>query len=759
MEWQIVARLLRPRQRHCALLPLLLTGGLLLCAPFEGGAAVWRLDRPEAIEVLAGSGVHDGLEAEITVYPDGGVWIAEAPDSTVKEEGGALFFESEGNDAITTPGNFKLYGPEIDVIEIEMAAWGVEEVLFSWMPGTASWGWSDEDGYCRIALPVKESGKFFDYRLSTADLPNWGGREIQGLRLRLPEGGRLALKSLHMQSGGALFAGSSWGFCEYRAQRALRPSLYTWAPMTLAFDLPDPDEGAARLVFSTSLLFARQGRMPRARIRILLEGQENTPLFDESFEQLDAWRAIERPIPAYKPGARLLLESSEAAAETIVLWANPLLYSRSEAASTQPNILVYVVDSLRADHLPCYGYERDTAPHLRAFADEGLLFEHFRSAETCTKASMTTLMSGVDALAHGIGCTGPGQPAGLPLFPALLREAGYVTGAVTENLYTPPDGPVAVEFSELVDLEEYSAARDGSTLEAVEDFLQKHRRRPFFLYVHTMEPHVRFFESIPVYDAPAPFLGNWGTPDDSTNRLTDLRTWEGASRRFHEDRYDECISFADANFQRVLDRLDALDLAENTVVLFLADHGEGFGAHGGRIIHGYEPFEELVGVPLILRWPGRIDPGLRMRGCYGMIDLAPTLLEIAGLGAPEIYAGASLVPCFKGRDIGADWGRLSYQGTRPGLLTHAAYAQGPWKVLGFLLNPLPALYHVGADPDEQNDLRLRHILRAYRMRAKLFRAALDQLQRRPKEQAAEAEERPVIDPERLERLRNLGYLE
>ncbi len=402
-----------------------------------------------------------------------------------------------------------------------------------------------------------------------------------------------------------------------------------------------------------------------------------------------------------------------------------------------PNILLYVVDALRADHLDNYGYPFTTAPNLCRLSDNGALFERFFSSETSTGPSMATLATGVDALVHAYPWETPGLPEQLVTFPALLRANDYVTGAVSENPFTPPYLAGAPAYSERVFLEEETGALKGRTAETAIRFMYRYADRPFFLYVHTMECH----------DGLHPSWGRKARPHSKAN---------GTQRTPAESGYDESIHFADSNFGRVLNALDGLGLAGSTLVVFTSDHGEALG-EDGRTGHGYPPFLEQIHVPLIMRWPGKIAPKQRFQPMAGMVDLTPTLLSVAGLPVPAHWKGRNLLSLATGNSsILSEEYVFANQGSGAGPTT--AFWRN-WK-LSRTPDGQTRLADWTRDPLEHENQAAQHPDIAGEMAARLERHMAEQRQLHERIYAPGSEKMTIqIDAKKIEVMEALGYLD
>jgi arylsulfatase A-like enzyme len=336
------------------------------------------------------------------------------------------------------------------------------------------------------------------------------------------------------------------------------------------------------------------------------------------------------------------------------------------AAGPRPGVLVVLADSLRADHLGAFGYERDTSPRFDALTGRGALFTEFRAASTWTKPATASLLTGLLPTAHGAvehrEVLGPGAVTLAEVF----RSAGYRTAAFSDNPFVAPEfgfgqgfevfralgsspfvnGSLLGKVLWTARILSMDGRPFGSRLPPIRGTPDLARRlfewldgtdaaRPFFAYVHAMEPHVP-------YDPPAPFRGRFADPDYAGPDHTRPPAYQGflpfetgpalpADEHHHlVARYDEEILAFDSGLGAILDGLFARGLLAGTIVVVLADHGEEFHEHGGWT-HGQSLFEELLRVPLLIAGPG-VEPG-RHAFALRATDLFPTLLSLAGLVA------------------------------------------------------------------------------------------------------------------------------
>ena len=418
------------------------------------------------------------------------------------------------------------------------------------------------------------------------------------------------------------------------------------------------------------------------------------------------------------------------------------------AAIGPPNLVLILVDTLRADFTTPYGSAEDTSPEIASWAARGVLFEQARSQSSWTKMSVASLMTSLWPRSHGIREARDGLAQQAVTLAEALRDAGYATYGVQTNGWLHQSFGFHQGFDRYVFPKAAGAPRLGApslwphaerVYEEALRLIDHHEgSQPFFLYLHFMDVHE--------YAAP-PHFKRFGTGD------------RGA--------YRAAIRWVDDTIRRVREKLAAAGHLERTVLVFTSDHGETFGEHG---VHGHarNVLTPVVWVPLVVRLPFAVDPPVRVASQVPMVDLAPTLLELAGVAPPEGFEGRSLVPLITRGEAAAD--RETFAGLGVPLFPDAsvqdAMSDGSWT---YARNALPReedpegyeakavapgaelLFDREIDPVENVNLVEREPAQARRLRAAL-RSHLDA--------SVEAVVEPGvrIDPSIAERLRALGYL-
>lgn len=335
------------------------------------------------------------------------------------------------------------------------------------------------------------------------------------------------------------------------------------------------------------------------------------------------------------------------------------------------NVVLIAIDTLRADHLGCYGYPRATSPHIDAFARNAVVFDQHIAAAIPTHPSFTTLHTGQFSITHGVVAHGGRNdiPRDAPWLASILHEAGYTTAAVDNLSQWRLDFHRGFEFYiDPTKRQALSINADNRTINRrVLPFLEQHQQEQFFLLVHYWDPHTpylpprayrRLFYS---GDPEAP--GHYSL-DGMETRHPLGKAWRETwfpqlgkhitDAHYIEALYDAEIRYCDEGVGQLLSKLEDLGLSERTVVAITSDHGEMMFRHGIFFDH-HGLYDGNLHVPLLLRVPGL--PPRRVPGMSASVDVAPTLLDLCGLAAEERMEGISLTPWLRGErdDAPREW--------------------------------------------------------------------------------------------------------
>ncbi|MFI5182773.1 MAG: sulfatase [Vicinamibacteria bacterium] len=322
-------------------------------------------------------------------------------------------------------------------------------------------------------------------------------------------------------------------------------------------------------------------------------------------------------------------------------WGAPAL---SVPDGTAPLIIVYLVDTLRADHTTPYGYARETTPQLAAFAKDGVVFETAIAQASWTKPSVASILtSQLPGIHRAVQLRDP-LDSGQVTLAEMLQAKGYATGAAIANWVIYSEGNNFEQgfdvFAGLhgADDRPSKLVEAAAVVDASLAWLDSRRGVPTFLYAHTMDPHVP-------YAAPSPFNHMFDPQPAEGRAAADPRTdyKEPPDRDRLIAQYDGDIAYGDQEFGRFVAELRRRGLYHRALLVFMADHGEEFQDHGAWL-HGRSVFDELVRIPLIVKFPGERDAGRRIQQQVQAVDVLPTILQNEGLAVPPspVIAGLPL---------------------------------------------------------------------------------------------------------------------
>jgi arylsulfatase A-like enzyme len=335
----------------------------------------------------------------------------------------------------------------------------------------------------------------------------------------------------------------------------------------------------------------------------------------------------------------------------------------SESARVRPNVLVVCIDSLRADRLSPYGGDATTSRQLAQFAVEGVVFERAFSVASWTKPAVASLLTGLYPSQHGLIASHDGRadllPDGTVTLAETLRDAGYRTGAFVENVHLQRALSALDQGFETYE-EEVGSARQ--IVEAFAAWLTKDDPRPTFAYLHLLEPHWPYVPLSPPVGVTLPpdatlTRAQWGLDGSRWPLLRDavnagrLRVTAGETAALYS-LYRGEIFDVDRVLGTLMEVLRRRSLLDETLIVIVADHGEGFLEHG-RLDHGYGPYDELLRIPLIVRLPNGANGGRRVVEQVQITDVAPTIVDYLDLVTPA-RGGRSLRRAIEGAKPGID---------------------------------------------------------------------------------------------------------
>jgi arylsulfatase A-like enzyme len=425
----------------------------------------------------------------------------------------------------------------------------------------------------------------------------------------------------------------------------------------------------------------------------------------------------------------------------------------------RPNVLLYVVDTLRVDRLGCVGGTHGTTPNLDALAAESVVFERAIAHASWTKPSMASLLTGELPALHGVVTLRDRLGTELPTLAERLAAAGYDTAAFVTNINVGPQFGFGRGFGLYrylpedengVEVHVAAEVLDQAGLEWLD---RRPADRPFFLYLHATDVHAP-------YAPRAPWRARFArTPEsavaDSGSLARRLREARGTLTDVDvgtlSDLYDAEVASLDDAFGRFWKTLRARGRDRDTLVVFVADHGEEFRDHGG-LEHGHTLFDELVHVPLIIRLPDGAGGGRRTATLVRLVDVLPTILGVVGIAPDPQAPGLPLVDG-TGADVAAA-PQVAIAASELGRRQIEAVVTGRWKVIFPPVGATRAtrVFDLQADPLEKHDLAEAHPVLIGWARQVLAGHAASATARGAHDAS------PPLDAATRERLRRLGYV-
>ena len=452
----------------------------------------------------------------------------------------------------------------------------------------------------------------------------------------------------------------------------------------------------------------------------------------------------------------------------------------------RPNIVFILIDALRADHLPIYGYSRQTAPNLTALARRGMTFTRMYAQASSTRPSVATIFSSLYPTVHKASYERDFLPDSVTVLPEILRAAGYKTFGVSANANVSPTFGYSQGFDEFWVWKTESAFRLTMMGRVAEDVLGpsllsrvlrergeivprasaitditlrwvlQGGRAPFFLYVHYIDPHEP-------YRPPSPFDQTFDYRRDPPIRaggIDPLKLLSNGQDRERIgrilDQYDGEILYADREVGRLLKGLEDLGVLENALVIVTADHGEEFFEHG-KDSHGRSAYEEVLRVPFLVYCRDKVSAGATYGGMVGLIDVMPTILALLGMEPPDEIQGRSFAAQLV-KPTEPEPERKLFAEVVQDSFALEMVRDGRFKLIQHLRGPhqgLEELYDLEQDPLERTNLapKARAGVAALRRELEAFNKFTRQAASRVR-----AEQVQKLDRDTKRALRSLGYI-
>jgi arylsulfatase A-like enzyme len=478
-------------------------------------------------------------------------------------------------------------------------------------------------------------------------------------------------------------------------------------------------------------LYGRQTRSAGAAIEVVVErdGRAGVVAASHALDARGVWQRGRVDLTPWSGATvdvafRLTVPDPTADRREIAYVADPVVLRAADVDDLPPNVVVILIDTLRADRLSINGYARPTTPNLDRWAGERAInFAAAIAPAPWTLPSHVSLFTGLDAIVHGSNHT-RGAPPGLDMLAERLRRAGYTTRAVTGGVFLHPRFGFDQGFDSFrywpSDLDQGDEIADGT--ERALSVIDELADRPFFLFFHTYEVHKPYHEREPYFsahfdgDASDLRLKVERAPSTEANGFIDQRSFwiadaagehelGAADQPYLDALYDGGVHFADAHVGRILDRIEALRSRRDTLVIVTSDHGEALGDRG-LASHAYL-WDFNLRIPLMVSLPDGGHAGRTVDRQVRLIDVLPTILDVAGIAPVGAVDGRSLVALCADPAAPFPDRAWAYAGS-----TNYGLALRVDSRLKYMVNDTiwqavrgdEQLYHLDVDPAETNDL-------------------------------------------------------
>ena len=518
--------------------------------------------------------------------------------------------------------------------------------------------------YFADEAPLITDGLVHTYLLRVGSEEDWDEPWKQiGLRIfagsqpgRVPTSIDILLVSLIPKE--AAYADADVGVAHAFSGNIQRRELYTHAPARLEYRVRVPDGGR----FDVGLGVVRDDVPVNFAITAQPLGGDAVTLLEETYSDSERWGQRSLDLTRFEgEEVSLVLTATSDRPGTVARWVAPTISGSRN--TPKPNVIFYIIDSAGADFMSVYGYNRRTTPYIAQLAAEGAVFENAYSNSSYTSPSTRSFVTSLhDSALRGTG--GRGLPEQAMTMAQHMRVGGYQTAMFTSN----PNAGSATDRGVGTYRDAYPGVNSTSSVELHRDYWNWRSAspgEPYWAHFQTTDVHWPFRPA-------APFAGLFISPElretyyrwDSQLRSAGgfrARNFDGAGvdrvAHAHAEQglYDETMAHNDYQIGRLVERLKAAGEWEHTILIVASDHG--YPGASPRRLDPMPPTGEwallrphVTRIPLIVVWPERIAPGQRFSDPVSMIDLLPTILDLAGLPMPEIMQGQSLAPLLLGTD-------------------------------------------------------------------------------------------------------------
>jgi arylsulfatase len=588
---------------------------------FDDNLVSGEIELPErASSIEGGLFAHDFSEGDGPFYVSGGKHVSHGDALKVRSAAGRYMF----TDMQESP--LRMRRDDIDKVIITARherGTRMEFLINKDMPG----GYPENNIWLTV-IDVIPDGDYHDYIIEADRAFNPQTTYIDGIAVGLSDasGDTVDIKKVEFISQRYEYNRIGAGVSSANRGRVLSPVLFMVNGSSVSYKITMP-EAMTRFFAGLSIADAREP----VTFSLSVDGDT---VFEKTVSDVSRWHETELPIIGREGEDVTVTLSCEGAEGGVGLWSYPALRSEPDKRF---NVIVLLQDALRADHLSCYGYGRDTSPVADGLAAHGALFRNCFSQAAKTIVSVPSIMTGLYPTATGVWDYPQSLDEGYVTIAEAMRSQGYATGSFLQNGHAGPEYGMEQGFDYLTFVGNRPEQAFGPRLFA---WMERNRDTNFFAYVHIIDPHG-------VYDPGGPY-DEWyraagrGAPVEPDTRLLDPDWVESPTGEGRAALYDGEIRRNDEALKGLLMKLDELGIYEDTMIVMVSDHGEYLGEHG-LWEHKDPTYRPVVTVPMIFHYPAGVRGPLIIDENVQMIDLFPTILDYAGIDAKTmLFHGDSL---------------------------------------------------------------------------------------------------------------------
>ena len=385
-------------------------------------------------------------------------------------------------------------------------------------------------------------------------------------------------------------------------------------------------------------------------------------------------------------------------------------------ASRRPNIILITLDALRPDHLGCYGYKRNTSPNIDKIAKEGVIFTQAIAQSSHTAPSNASLISSTYPNIHNVIDWGYQFSSAISkTLPVALKEHGYSTAFISDQLALPLIKGFENGFDTFNTVNTFTFGPINTRKQVIDitdwaiDWIENNRGKKFFLWVYYIDPHGPYLPPPPynrMFIRDQYYSSNKTIPISEDNysqvSIGHIPRYLSYNNIMNADyyiaQYDAEIRHIDDQIGRLLQELKKHNLGKNTLIIINSDHGEAMGEHNRYFCHANSLYDELIKIPLIIKWSGKICPGMKNGIQVNSIDIMPTILDVLGIAKYKFMQGNSLMPLLGSRKYAFPVFTYSE------FLERKSVRTLEWKLIYDSQNRRYELYNLKNDPAELNDV-------------------------------------------------------